>query len=40
MKENNKYFFKELSEKVFHPNRVLRIANIFKIDLSEYLDLL
>ena len=38
MKENNKEFFKELVEKVFHRDRVIRMANMFQMDLYEYLD--
>jgi hypothetical protein len=38
MKEKNKYFFEELVQKVFNPERVIRMANMFQMDFYDYLD--
>jgi uncharacterized protein with WD repeat len=40
MQENCKYFAEELIEYVFHPGRLIRISEQYKIELSDYLELL
>ena len=40
MKEQCKPFSEELVSYVFNPTRVIRIADAFKLELDEYLDLL
>jgi hypothetical protein len=40
MKQNNKDFCQELVQKVFNPDRLLRLCEIFNIDLLDYTDIL
>ena len=38
MKENNKYFFEELVQKVFNTERLIRMAVMFQIEFCDYVD--
>jgi hypothetical protein len=40
MKKNIEPFSKELTEYVFHPIRLERLANKFQLDFDEYIELL
>jgi hypothetical protein len=40
MKKNIEPFSKELTEYVFHPMRLAKIANKFQLDFDEYIELL
>ena len=40
MKEQCKPFYEELVAYVFNPSRVIKMANVFNLDLDDYLELI
>jgi hypothetical protein len=38
MKENNKAFCENLVEKVFNPQRILRLSTIYKFNFIDYME--
>ena len=38
MKENNREFFEELVEKVFHPERIMGLSALYEFEFSDYME--
>ena len=38
IKENNKAFFEELVQKVFHPERIQGLSVLYEFDFIDYID--